>query len=62
MLNEYRLDKGHCTALPNCSGIYEHLDSDGAKPDETLEWADVKMRRNVTEATPYPTKLINGKP
>ena len=51
-----RPDKGHLTALSRYSGIYEHFDSYRNKPDKSLEWVNLKMRRRLNEATPY---LIN---
>ncbi|MFM7988420.1 MAG: hypothetical protein ACKPKO_54820, partial [Candidatus Fonsibacter sp.] len=53
-------DKRHWTALSKYSGIYEHFDSYGNKPDKTLEWVNMKMRRRLNEATPYWTNLIKS--
>ena len=44
------------------NGIYEHFDSGGSNPDKSLEWANMKMRRRLKEATPYLTNLLKQKP
>ena len=52
---------GHWTALSRYNGIYEHFDSYGNKPDKSLEWVSLKMRRMLNEATPYLTNLLQKK-
>ena len=47
-----RPDRGHCTALSMYNGIYEHFNSYGNKPDKSLAWVHLKMRRRLNEATP----------
>ena len=61
ILYENRPDKGHCTALSKYNGIYEHFDSYGNRPDKSLEWVNMKMRRRLNEATPYLTNLPKDK-
>jgi len=56
-----RPDRGHWTALSRYSGIYEHFDSYGNKPDKTLAWVNLKMRRRLNEAMPYLTNLLQKK-
>ena len=58
ILYECRPDRGHWTALSRYNGIYEHFDSYGNKPDKSLEWVNLKMRRRLNEATPYLTNLL----
>ena len=58
ILYEDRPDRGHWTALSRYNGIYEHFDSYGNKPDKSLEWVNLKMRRRLNEATPYLTDLL----
>ena len=43
------------------NGIYEHFGSYGAKPDKSLEWVNMKMRKPLNEATPYLTNLLKNK-
>ena len=61
ILYEDRPDKGHWTVLPKYNGMYEHFDSYGNKPDKSLEWANVKMRRRLHQATPCLSHLLKGK-
>ncbi|MFM7983699.1 MAG: hypothetical protein ACKPKO_30685, partial [Candidatus Fonsibacter sp.] len=61
ILYEDRPDRGHWTALSKYDGTYEHFDSYGSKPDKTLEWVNVKMRRRLNQATPYLTNLLKSK-
>ena len=61
ILYEDRPDRGHWTALLRYNGIYEHFDSYGNKPDKSLEWVNLKMRRMLNEATPYLTNLLHKK-
>ena len=61
MLYEDRPDRGHWTALSKYNGIYEHFDSYGTRPDKSLEWGNMKMRRRLNEATPYLTNLLRDK-
>ena len=61
ILYEDRPDRGHWTALSRYNGIYEHFDSYGNKPDKSLEWVNMKMRRMLKQATPYLTNLLNNK-
>jgi len=58
-LYEDRPDRGHWTALSRYNGIYEHFDSYGNKPDKSLEWVNLQMRRRLNEATPYLTNLLH---
>ncbi|MFM7987004.1 MAG: hypothetical protein ACKPKO_47590, partial [Candidatus Fonsibacter sp.] len=58
ILYEDRPDRGHWTALSRYHGIYEHFDSYGHKPDKSLEWVNMKMRRRLKQVTPYLTDLI----
>ncbi|MFM7983237.1 MAG: hypothetical protein ACKPKO_28345, partial [Candidatus Fonsibacter sp.] len=60
ILYEDRPDRGHWTALSKYSGMYEHFDSYGNKPDKTLEWVNMKKRRRFNEATPYLTNLFKS--
>ncbi len=43
------------------NGIYEHFDSYGNRPDKSLEWVNMKMRRRLNMATPYLTNLLRDK-
>ena len=61
ILYEDRPDRGHWTALSKYDGIYEPFDSYGNKPDKTLEWVNMKMRRRLNQATPYLTNLLKSK-
>ena len=61
ILYEDRPDRGHWTALAKYNGIYEHFDSYGNKPDKSLEWVNMKMRRRLNMATPYLTNLLRDK-
>ncbi len=61
VLYEDRPNRGHWTALSKYDGIYEHFDSYGNKPDKSLEWVNLKMRRMLNEATPYLTNLLHKK-
>ncbi|MFM7988407.1 MAG: hypothetical protein ACKPKO_54755, partial [Candidatus Fonsibacter sp.] len=54
-------DRGHWTALSRYNGIYEHFDSYGNKPDKSLAWVNLKMRRMLNEAKPYLTNLLHKK-
>ena len=41
-----------------CQGtvvFYEHFDSYGNKPDKTLEWVNMQMRRMLKQSAPYLT-------
>ncbi|MFM7984704.1 MAG: hypothetical protein ACKPKO_35815, partial [Candidatus Fonsibacter sp.] len=58
VLYEDRPDRGHWTALSKYAVIYEHFDSYGNKPDKSLEWVNMKMRRRLMQATPYLTNLL----
>ena len=60
LLYEDRPDRGHWTALSRYNGIYEHFDSYGNKPDKTLEWVNMKVRRVLKQATPYLTNLLQN--
>ncbi|MFM7989971.1 MAG: hypothetical protein ACKPKO_62720, partial [Candidatus Fonsibacter sp.] len=57
-LYEDRPDKGNWTALSKYNGIYEHFDSYGAKPDKSLEWVNLSIKRKMNEATPYLTNIL----
>ena len=61
VLYEDRPDKCHWTALSMYNGIYEHFHSYGNKPDKSLEWVSLNMRRRLNEATPYLTNLLQKK-
>ena len=61
ILYEDRPDRGHWTALSRYNGIYEHFDSYGNKPDKSLEWVNMKMRRRLKQVTPYLTDLPQSK-
>ena len=61
ILYEDRPDRGHWTALSKYNGIYEHFDSYGNRPDNSLEWVNMKMRRKLNMATPYLTNLLKDK-
>ncbi|MFM7988094.1 MAG: hypothetical protein ACKPKO_53150 [Candidatus Fonsibacter sp.] len=61
ILYENRPDRGHWTALSRYNGIHEHFHSYGNKPDKSLEWDNLKMRKMLNEATPYLTKLLHKK-
>ena len=61
ILYEDRPGRGHCTALSTYNGIYEHFDSYGNRPDKSLEWVNMKMRRRLNQATPYLTNLLKSK-
>ena len=61
IIYEYRPDRGHWAALSRYNGIYEHFDSYGNKPDKSLEWINLKMRRRLNETTPYLTNLLRNK-
>jgi hypothetical protein len=61
ILYEDRPDKGHWAALSRYNGIYEHFDSYGNRPDKSLEWVNMKMRRRLDPATPYLTNLLKSK-
>ncbi|MFM7982574.1 MAG: hypothetical protein ACKPKO_24955, partial [Candidatus Fonsibacter sp.] len=61
VLHEERPDRGHWTALSRYNGIYEHFYSYGNKPDKSLEWVNLKMRRMLNEATPYLTNVTFSK-
>ena len=60
ILYEDRPDRGHWAALSRYNGIYEHFDSYGNKPDKSLEWVNLNMRRRLNEATPYLTNLLQN--
>ncbi|MFM7982455.1 MAG: hypothetical protein ACKPKO_24350 [Candidatus Fonsibacter sp.] len=47
ILYEDRPDRGDWAALSNRNGIYEHFDSDGNKPDKSLEWVNLKDEENA---------------
>jgi len=53
--------RGHWTASSRYNGIYEDFDSYSNKPDKSLEWVNLKMRRMLNEATPYLTNLLHKK-
>ncbi|MFM7987031.1 MAG: hypothetical protein ACKPKO_47735, partial [Candidatus Fonsibacter sp.] len=46
VLYEYRPDRGDWTALSRYNGIYEHFYSYGNKPDKSLEWVNMNMRKH----------------
>ncbi|MFM7978579.1 MAG: hypothetical protein ACKPKO_04620, partial [Candidatus Fonsibacter sp.] len=46
-------------ATERYNGIYEHFDAYVNKPDKSLEWVKLKMRRRLNEATPYLTNLLH---
>ncbi|MFM7987408.1 MAG: hypothetical protein ACKPKO_49660, partial [Candidatus Fonsibacter sp.] len=58
VLYEERPDRGHWSALSIYNGIYGHFNSYGNKPDKSLKWFDLNMRRRLNEATPYLTNLL----
>ena len=41
--------------------MYEHFDSYDNRPDKSLEWVNMKMRRRLNQATPYLTNLLRDK-
>ena len=61
ILHEDRPDRGHWSALSKYNGIHDHFDSYGNRPDKSLEWVNVQMRRRLNEATPYLTNLLRDK-
>ncbi|MFM7985057.1 MAG: hypothetical protein ACKPKO_37630 [Candidatus Fonsibacter sp.] len=61
VIYENKPDRGHWTALSKYNGIYEHFDSYGNKPDKSLEWAYLRMRQRLNEATPYFTNILQSK-
>ncbi|MFM7978084.1 MAG: hypothetical protein ACKPKO_02105 [Candidatus Fonsibacter sp.] len=52
ILYKDRRDRGHLTALSKYNGIYDHFDVYGNKPDKSLEWVNMKMRRRLKQVTP----------
>ncbi len=42
ILYEDRTDKWHWTTLSEYSGLYEHFEAYGAKPDSELRWISEK--------------------
>ena len=51
-------NRGRWSALSKYSGIYDHVDLYGAKPDKSLEGGNLKMRRKLNQATPcWPNTL-----
>ena len=50
---EDRPGRGNWTALSKYNSIYEHFDSYGNRPDKSLEWVNMMMRRRLNMATPY---------
>ena len=61
ILYEDRPDTGHWAALSKNNGIYERFDSYGNRPDKSLEWVNMKMRRRLNMATPYLTHFSGTK-
>ena len=61
ILYEDRPDKGHWAALSKFNSKYEHFDSYGNRPDKSLEWVIMKMRRRLNMASPYLTNLLKDK-
>ncbi|MFM7981106.1 MAG: hypothetical protein ACKPKO_17490 [Candidatus Fonsibacter sp.] len=60
VLYKNKPDRGHWTALSRYNGICEHVDSYGNKPDKSLEWVNLNMKRRLNEATPYLTDLLHN--
>jgi hypothetical protein len=53
---------GHWTALCKYSGLFEHFDSYGGKPDAPLRWVNLKMRYRLNQATPHLSELLERQP
>ena len=58
---EDRRNNGHRTVVSNDNGMYEHFDSYGNRPDQSIEWVNMQMRRRLNESTPYLTNLLKDK-
>ena len=56
-----RPDKGRWTALSRCNDKHEHFDAYGNRPDKSLEWENMKIRRRLNMAAPYLTNLLRDK-
>ena len=52
ILYEESLNIGHWVALLKYNDMFEHLHSYGIKPDNELQWINMKKRRMLKRATP----------
>ena len=53
ILYEGSYNRGHWVALLKYIGMFEHFDSFGVKPDQELQWINMKQRLMLKQATPY---------
>ena len=59
ILNEESLNRGHWVALLKYNDMFEHFDRCGVKPDNELQWINMKKRRMLKQATPYLSHLLD---
>ena len=59
ILYEESLNRGHWVALLKYNDMFEHFDSYGIKPDNELQWVNMKKRRMLKQGTPYLSHFLD---